>query len=90
MKHKMNVGVGAFFSIVAIIVIAGVVCATVFVPYIIETWGAWMGYHPVIQWWKGVLIYLAFALFARTGAIYTATVAAVITGLFDICGFTGF
>lgn len=90
MKRSMNVGLGAFLALVAIIVSAGIVCATVFVPYVIETWGTWMGYHPVIQWWKGLLIYLAFVLFIRTGAIYTATVAAVITGLFDICGFAGF
>lgn len=95
MKLKLRprtykVGVGLFLAFVALIVGAAALCAIVFVPYVIETWGTWMGYHPVIEWWKGVLIYLALGLFTRVASIYTVSAAALITGLFELCGFAGF
>lgn len=89
-KRSFNVGVGLFLAFVAIIVGIALVCAVVFVPYVIETWGTWMGYHPVIEWWKGILIYLVLGLFTRYASICTVTFAAIITGLFQLCGFAGF
>lgn len=89
-KRAFNVAAGTFSAILIGVLLLSVVAATVLVPYIIESWGTWMGYHPVIQWWKGILIFLAVALFTRYGALGTAIVAAVITGLFDVCGFAGF
>lgn len=88
--REYKVGSSVFLLYVVAVISIAAICAVVFVPYVIETWGAWMGYHLVIEWWKGILIYVAFGLLTRYASIYTVSAAALITWVFAASGFVGF
>ncbi|MNI82963.1 hypothetical protein D3C73_1397270 [compost metagenome] len=59
------------------------------VPYVIETWAAWFGHAITIEWWKGLLIGLVAGIITGRGIVWFGVMAALVTWLVALCGFTG-